>query len=298
MEDDTRYIPDVGRYEGVHNMEYHRNWIAVNSSTLTSFRKSPSLSRWRMDHPMPETKAASFGTLAHQILIEPEEFEKETVIDLPVSEARIAAGKGIEGWRNTKEYKEWKNGVESTGKRIVTQEDMDRLLCIRDNVFKPGTISNDIMLAATGHEVSYATDDPEFDLRCKIRVDIESPANGLFVDVKTTVDASRDSFSRSIYKFGYYRSQAFYDRQLRGFYAGGSDRIDHLFLAIEKQYPCNVAIYELDDASMSLGAAHVIDALAGYEKCLKSGNWPPYPNEIQAISIPEYAFKQEDWNED
>ena len=68
-----------------------------------------------------------------------------------------------------------------------------------------------------------------------------------------------------------------------------------VFVAIEKVYPFNIGIYELDSETIEEGLRLQKESLKRIKSYVKSGIWPGYnePNEgIKTISIPYWAFKK------
>jgi exodeoxyribonuclease VIII len=100
-------------------------------------------------------------------------------------------------------------------------------------------------------EASYYWRDPGSNLLLKARPDLVNKKKRILLDFKTTTDASFNSFRRSIANFSYDIQSAFY---LDGVNAAlGTDFNRFIFVAVEKQAPYEIALYELDEASIDVG---------------------------------------------
>lgn len=144
----------------------------------------------------------------------------------------------------------------------------------------------------------------------------------MVVDLKTTDDASKDGFSRSIANWRYDVQHPFYldglqaairqsggvipDAAVAGaaelsaywidaetgvlcrcrpdFWRGSPDNF--VFIAVEKKAPYAVGVYVLDAESVDLGRAQYRADLNRYAECLRTDNWPGYGDKIQTISVP------------
>ena len=52
-------------------------------------------------------------------------------------------------------------------------------------------------------------------------------------------------------------------------------------------------MWELDDLAIRQGESDMDEAIAIYQHCMESGQWPGYPNEIQTLSPPDWALDDE-----
>jgi exodeoxyribonuclease VIII len=110
---------------------------------------------------------------------------------------------------------------------------------------------------------------------------------GLIVDLKSTLDARRAAFERSIHGYGYHIQAAFY---ALGFEAITGEALrDFAFISVEKHPPYAVAVYRLDDAAIAHGAKLVRQALRTYAGCLERNYWPAYSESIETVSLPAWV---------
>ena len=285
---DICMVPEPGRYEDIPEDVYHRDWNALNASTLTYLKRSPLYCRWRLDHPDEGTPATDFGSAVHCAVLEPEAFSERYIL-----EPQCPPERKPRGWHNTNEYKEAKADLHGRGYKLLGQKELDGCRTITDRIYDtPGEI-REILAAKSGTEVSYVADDRG--LRCKVRPDIEIRDAQMVVDLKTTRNASLGAFERSIYTYGYHRSKPFY---LDVMNLEGSVKWEHyLFLCVENTPPFEIALYDLDPAATELGRRDMLNLMVLYEQCLLANNWPGYPTNIQTIGVPNYAYYEEDADE-
>ena len=107
--------------------------------------------------------------------------------------------------------------------------------------------------------------------------------------MKTTAEggAHEDTFSRAVANFLYHIQAAHY--------CEGIGLKKFVFVAVEKVYPFNIGVYELDEETIQEGLQVQKESLKRIKSYVKSGIWPGYnkPNEgIKTISIPYWAFKK------
>ena len=276
-------IPEPGRYEHIPEETYHREWEALNASTLGYLKRSPLYCKWRMEHPDVGTPATDFGSAVHTAVLEPETFSERYIL-----EPQCPPEYKPRGWHNRTEYKEAKADLHERGFKLLSQKDLDGCRTITDRIYDtPGEI-REILAAKSGTEVSYVAD--VRGVRRKVRPDIEVADASMVVDLKTSRCALPGPFERSIYQYGYHRSKDFY-----------LDTMNHvtgvfehyLFLVVENTPPYEVALYDLDPAATALGAREVVELEALYRKCMDSGEWPGYPTHIQTIGVPNWAYYEE-----
>ena len=93
----------------------------------------------------------------------------------------------------------------------------------------------------------------------------------LVVDLKTT--SSVKSFTSSIRKFVYDRQAAYY---LRGLQTNNivSPDARFLFVAVEKDDPYEIAMFELDQSIMDVANSEIDDLLKLYQKCTVNNFYP------------------------
>ena len=124
-------------------------------------------------------------------------------------------------------------------------------------------------------------------VRCRARFDWLTP-EGLVLDLKTTQNASAAAFAKAVATFRYHVQHAWY---LDGYHqATGDLPLGFIFIAVEKTPPYAVALYELDGEAADYGRLLARRDLARYATARDLDVWPGYPDEIQPLSLPRWAF--------
>ena len=101
------------------------------------------------------------------------------------------------------------------------------------------------------------------------------------------MDAGYDGFSRAIANFKYHWQALFY---LNGMTAVTEKQHNKfIFIAVEKEPPYAVAVYETTKDMLNTSQKHIAPILDVYAECLKTYVWPGYKDEIQQIQLPRWA---------
>jgi hypothetical protein len=297
-------IPEVGVHPNVSFAEYHR-WDAASNSRLSVLRRSPAHLKAYMEQPV-DTGSLQLGRAVHAAILEPDDFAKRYLLAERCEAMKKTDGKrcsnigivydGASGWYCGVHGGEARQDPRVT---ILTPPDYKAALAVRDAVHAHKAAK---LLPQSGQrELSIVWQDETTEMHCKARLDGWSPAiaGGVIVDVKTTKDASKRAFERSIHSFGYHRQGAFY---LEGAKLSGFAAEHFAIIAVEKEPPYAVAIYRLDDGALDVGSVEVFGnltpdgrvggLLARYAECVKTDTWPGYDENVQDVALPPWAFSQ------
>jgi hypothetical protein len=263
---------EVGLYPGVPAVEYHA-WPGASQSRLKIMRdRSPAHLRWEMDHPSPPTPALVIGAAVHTCVLEPDLFPGLYV-------------RGIPGDGRTKVVKEAREALaaEHPDATVLSPDDFDTCLAIRDAV---AAHPNARHLLEGNAERSAVWHDPETGVLCRGRFDDIAYGLGAITDLKTSKDASPLRFRRAIYDFGYHIQGAMY---VRGAKALGIEADSFGIVAVEKEPPFAVAVYQLNAAALYDGGRELDVLLRQWAECEETGTWPAYNTDIVQIDLPAYA---------
>lgn len=245
------------------------NVEALSASGAKLLLKSPAHYRYWKDNPKKATPAMVFGTVVHAMVLEPHR-------DL----SQLYAVKTL-NWA-TKEGKEEKARLEAYGLPVISQDDEDRALRVRD-AFWSNSFIKELMQGAeceTSHQWrGYSSHVP-----CKAGVDAFTADH--IIDLKTCLDASPEGFAAQIRRFNYDLQAAHYldalvDKDVHSF----------VFVAVETQPPYAVAAYTLDYDTLMNGHRRMDRVAAIYKKCLETDEWPAYQDDnkaIRVLSVPTY----------
>lgn len=262
-----------GIYPDMPDADY-RATRAVSCSTLKRFAEAPA----KAHVSRPDTGAMSAGRLIHSAVLEAHTFHfLYAVTDLDR--------------RGTKAWQEEEAAAASEGRQLIKRADYDGAMRIRDAVLAHPTARN---LLAPGllTEASVFWPDHGTGLPCRARMDGIRPEQRVLLDVKTTVDASPDEFVRSAGKFKHHWQAAFYRAGIAAA-PGGFRPEAFFFIAVERDEPHLVAVYELSRTALMQGERDIREALEEYARCEASGIWPGYADEPVMLDLPSWAMDEE-----
>jgi hypothetical protein len=262
------------------NDEYHAS-ESFGSSQIKDFINRPP-KFFQAKHilktlPRVESDAMNVGSATHTLWMESDKFASEYAVE-PVCDARTKAGKLIKA----------NFAVEAVGKKVITpkQGSLITHMC--------RALDNDrnarMLLKNTNIENSIFWTDDETGLNLRIRPDMWR-SNAYLADMKTTKDASKEEFARSIFNFGYHISAAMY---LDGMKQLGEDITDFVFVCVESSAPYLTATYTLSEQALEIGRNEYKKALKGLAHCLENDEWKGYNgDEVAEISLPIWILNRE-----
>jgi hypothetical protein len=209
--------------------------------------------------------------------------EPELAEERIVTPPKIVLAKN--GSRNTNAYRDWAATLPQ-GVIILTDEDYNAAQAMRDAVLSHPVASE--ILSGGYSEVSAFWVDG-YGIMRKTRPDYLS--NYYSVNLKTAISAEPNQFGRQAYGLKYYWDAAWCQSILQGL--TNNDARDYVFIAVEKESPFAVAIYEVSNEILELAKTEIEPVLAKYRACVETDVWPGYETEIQPLRLPKYAFKGE-----
>jgi len=254
----------------------------MNHSTLRRVKQSPAHFKYHRDHRTDnQTTSKRRGTAAHELLLEPDKFEKRVMLGPINPKTGACYGDGTKAWDEF--------AAANPGRIILTEEEIDSLRSMVEAANKHEDLGP--LLAAPGEsEVCIVWDCPITGLRCKARIDrrLRTSAGGVSIDLKTCESADDVSLSKSLVAYGYGTQDAFYSR---GRKALGLDDVS-VFAAIESERPHGIRVYRVGGESRRLFDQMVIEWLSRVAHCQKTGEWPGYDTGVIDVEPPTWFFKQ------
>jgi len=267
--------PKPGIYPGVPFDEYVK-WEAVNNSFLWTMKtKSAAHARYYKDNPKLPTPALKYGHVLHTLALEPKAFKNRYLV-APACDRRTKAGKDI--------YLHWKQGL--NGKEAVAATDYESML-ILDKAMRSQRIH--LFIEQGESEVCIVWVDKKSGLLCKGRIDYAHRGRAVIIDLKSTIDATKEAFARSIWNFGYYQQAAFY---CDGWQELTGDPPAYVFLTYEKNPPYLIAARELAAKDIIAGRLSYRAELKKYAEYEREGHWPGFSDKVEIISMPDWALNQ------
>lgn len=265
---------------GIENEAYHAGpGLSVSGAKrlLVSPFHFHELAKPHDAPPKAPTPAMVNGTLVHCALLEPDEFDKRYVVGPDVD-------------KRTKEWKAWINSIESDAFHVITQVQRDAAMRQAAALRKLSAVAE--LLAHGVAESSVYWRDVAHGLLLKCRPDWKAPvAHGrgvVLLDVKTAADASPEGFAKACANFGYFMQDPWYCEGVA--VAEGVEVHGMVFAVVESEFPHACAAYMLSDEARELGRQRIAKARAIYRDCLMADAWPSYPEEIQVIDLPRWAY--------
>ena len=269
------------------NADYHA-LDYVSKSHLDEVNKSP-FHYWdryiNPDRVIPEpTKQMLLGSAMHTMVLEPDLFENEYLVEFANAPKRPTAVQ-----RNAKKPSNqtldaiayWEEfDKKAVGKNLISIDDYERLTIMKQRIFDHPAASTILSLSGVA-EQSYQWKDNQTGEICKSRPDFHTNDGTLIVDLKTTSDASELGFQKSVHNFRYHVQAAFYLRSIK-------EAEQFVFIAVESKPPYLVAVYNASPEMIAAGNRVADKNLATLAQCRKSGKWTGYSEEITTLDLPRF----------
>lgn len=275
------YIDHLGVHDELSDVVYHADPVRGGSLSSSGARKllppsCPARFAWDLTHPTPYKKHFDFGHAAHRLV--------------------LGAGAGIvsvdaDNWRTNK-AKDTAAEARAAGKTPLLRDDYqivkDMAAALRSH-----PIAADLLDPDYGQpEKSLFWIDEQTGVTRRARLDWMRDfvtAGGRYVipDYKTAASAARDDFEKAAYNNGYVQQAPWYEDAVRGCQL--ADDAVMVFVVQEKTAPYLVNVIELTTIAGEYGRDQNRQALAIYAKCVETGRWPGYSDDIEMISLPGWV---------
>lgn len=256
--------------------ETYQQVAAINASALKTFKRSPA-HFWaeRYVKPRKDTPALRFGRLLHMAILEPEALSKQLRVRPDVNIRTKAGKEDLDAWS-------LQQGPDAI---IVSEAEAQQLT----DMLKAAQAHTRLkkLLAHGKREACLFWTDPETQICAKARYDFVADGTQIIVDLKTTLDARPQPFTRDSYRYDYGLSAAHY---LSGAEAtGAANHKAFAVVAIEKEPPYGIQLYKFSQLELERSTQHYRVAMQSYAQCLRSDNWPGYAEEWDVLTCPPYA---------
>jgi hypothetical protein len=241
--------------------------ILANETPAHYWRSSPFNPR-----RLPDETSVEFdiGTAAHLAVLEPALFEARTVL-IPQDNYR------------TKQAQELRDHAYSTGRTPLLPKHFNTVQRIKDAIHAH-PLARALLTGGQAETVyEWSTDG----VACKLRADYL--AGEAMVDLKTAESAHPRAFAAAAFRLGYHQRAAWY---LDGAQANALPCTRYVFVAVEKDPPHLVALYELDERAVEHGRLLNGKAIEVFKACREANAWPGYARGVATIALPTYADYQ------
>lgn len=266
------------------NEDYH-NAPGISKSNLDQVEVSPATYRYSILNPEPPTSPMEFGSALHTAILEPEEFDNRyAVTDLD--------RRGTKAWDAFE--------LANPGK-IILKKDGDKGAQVVKEMATVAISHSRSQLLAGFKELAFFWKHPETGILCKVKPD-NLTTKGVITDYKSCawpVYPQRIA-SSVFFKMRYHVGGAFYlDGVVHALDQSGKRDLlpvmpNHFVLyAQEKTAPYLVKPWDLGESSIALGRRTYEANLRKIKECDDKKAWPGYPEKIEPIEMPDYAWNGE-----
>jgi exodeoxyribonuclease VIII len=254
-------------------LNYHSDTSYISKSGLDLINRSPAhyWNRYLSGvYQETENQAFKIGSAFHCLTLEPNEFKNRYAVLNTYLDKRTKEGK-----TQLMDFM-----FENHGKQILTRDEFTQVESMAVAVNQ--SIGGELIEHGQAESI-FTWQDMYTKTACKCKPDFIN-ADRFIIDLKSTEDATAQSFGYSARKYRYDVQAAFY---MDGLTSNGIKPKGFIFIAVEKQAPFNVGIYQVDAQTLETGRNKYIDNLNTYKDCLFTDDWTGIPNVIQTLQFPQ-----------
>jgi len=266
--------------------EEYQSLNAFSKSMVGPALRSGAHLDWYIHGPRKETTSIAFGSLVDCLLLEPELFDERYVIRPETYEGPKGE---VKPWNaNAKVCKEFLTDAKCRGSSVISRADYVKAEKTAESVRAHPTAGPAVRDGLS--QVSLVWEDAETGVLCKGRLDLKNGSS--ILDLKTSRDGSRESFSRDIANFGYHVQAGAY---LEGLRVLGEAADEFLFVVVETsdETECPaVVVYRIEPESAVAGLYKFRRALRSVAKWLDKGV-TGYTTETLALGVPQWEKNRE-----
>lgn len=254
---------------GMSDIEYHAR-PEVSSTEARLVLQSPAKYRWRKDNPplIDDSPKFDIGKAVHAKVL-------GQGADVVVVDA--------DDWR-TKAARETREDARVAGKAPLLTREFEAVNAMAESVLAH-TTARAILSQSGDTEVSLFADVDGVPTRARFDfLPDKTERRTVAADLKTTTDASKKQFESSVARYEYAVQRAWYLDTLNA--TTGDETAEMVFIAVEKEPPYLVAVYQLPAVWAEKGHTMARKAAQTWRACTDSGVWPGYPDEVQLLDEP------------
>lgn len=265
------------------NAEYHGYQGAISKSRLSKMAVCPAYFKWCEENPQEPTEDLIFGQAFHKVILEPNDFDKEFIV-APPFDRRTKAGKEA-----------YEAFIATVGDRqVITQEQYETILQMKEAV-----LSNKyaVALLQGEHEKSMYAIDELTGENIKTRPDNYRMVGDRLVitDLKSCRSALTEDFMRDVIKYLYDLQAFMYCNNASKLLNIPMEKIDFVFIPIEKKPPYLINILQADQFVLERGEALFREYVGTLKECKETGEWWGLNGKygiINNLSLPSYLLKE------
>jgi hypothetical protein len=295
--------------------EQRQSNLVLSPSSISTYLKSPAQFQWQyVLGNRPEQSQAMFeGEVLHKAILEPESFseafivaeDKSTFIQtIDELKARIETlgEKPVKGKKgdlinqllaldpSAKIWDVYLNELEESGKRIVSKTLNDTCLAVQNRIKGHSWLSKALV---GGKAEQWAHFQFAEGVLLNMRMDFYNASHKqpIVLDVKTTRNASFESFQKEVWNNNLYVQAAIYVDAIEKITG-----VTPLFawVVVEKEAPNPVEVYSADFGLLEAGRAVYHKTISKIYNSYKSDDWSYNQNKIVNLNLPAWAFNKLD----
>lgn len=268
---------EPGLYDGLDIAVYHRDPALSSSGGRRLLSPGcPALYRWEQDNPRPPRPEFDFGHAAHTLVL-------GDGPEIVVIEA--------DDWR-TEDARAQRDEAYTVGAVPMLAADYERVEAMAD-VIRRHPVASALFAPGSGRpEQSLFWRDPRTGVMLRARPDWlpNPPADGgrlIVPDYKTAAAVDPESIARAIHTYGYHQQADWYETGCRAVL--GVDQVALVLVVQLKTPPYLVQVVRPDVIAMRIAAAKNRAAIDLYARCLETGRWPGYGDDVTTLPLPVWA---------
>lgn len=256
--------------------EYHADTSALSCSMLKPILTSPAHFRLALGAATSESQAMVFGTLVHQLLLEPGKLGSHVAVFPGIADGRDAA------------YKAFRTTNAQCGRIVVDEPTFAKAMTVAEKVRATRYRGRPLgrFIEESRCEATIYFTEPATQLRLRARLDAIHP--DITFDLKTTRYGCGHAFARSAVDLHYDMQAALYSIARRCVEGGTSKPF--VFIAAESNAPHSTSTLDSGDSFLENGLAKFKWALAAYKACVQCGAWPDQSGHQQLEIAPWQRF--------
>ena len=246
-------------HQGLDAGIYHAGIDSQSCSLLKAMLTSPAHYKAQFFAQRTNSPSMDFGTLIHNLVLEPGSFSKEYAVYPGKRDGRSQEFKTFCGKNPGRTVID---EVEFRSAKILADKILDRVVV--------GRPFGDWVSEGTPEATVYY-DDPTTGVRCRVRIDLWHPE--VTFDLKTTIHAHSGTWLRQALSL-HYDMQAYMYSLAATLYSGCSSPKPFVFIAAESDVPHSVSVYTAGSSFIENGGKKYQSALGGYTACARVNHWP------------------------
>jgi hypothetical protein len=270
-----------GVYYGMPPEEYHTQTDLALTSTIAKALVAQSPAHVRATVPLlggerrEASDALDFGSLVHLLVLG--------------KGHRVEVG-DFDDYRTVR-ARQWRDHVRAHGAIPVLERQHERATkaagAVREQLDDMG------LLDLVGNPTEVAIAWSQMGCECRTQLDALHVDAARIVDLKTCESAHPRDIERTVINYGYDVQASFSIQGMNTLMPELNGRWRFVFVFVEKEPPYVVTPVELSGEWLAIGLSKVMRAMDRWARCVETGRWPAYAQEILRLDPPKWALPQE-----